>query len=158
MTSSDSNILIQFYYVLKVQCFGFHLRGKSLFLDKDSQNYRVLLFCKKFPWFWLIFADLGSKFDDVITFLNFFRHFLAELIKLNIFAKNYENCTFPSENMRVVQICTTPPKMGVSETPPKIGLKLYLIENAGRSSIHGLSFSRNKRLLGVFWAILWPIE
>ena len=123
MTSSDSNILVQFYYMLKVQCFSFHLRGKSLFLDKDSQNYRVLLFCKKFPWFWLIFADLGSKFDDVITFLNFFRHFLAELIKLNIFAKNYENCTFPSENMRVVQICTTPPKMGVSETPPKIGLR-----------------------------------
>ena len=39
---------------------------------------------------------------------------------MNIFAKNYENCIFPSGNMRVVQICTTPPKMGVSESPPKI--------------------------------------
>ena len=95
MTSSDSNNLVQFYYMLKVQCCSFHLRGKSLFLGKNSQSYRVLLFTKKFPWFWLIFADFGSNFADVISFFDFFRLFLTELIKQNIFAKNYENFMFP---------------------------------------------------------------
>ena len=46
-------------------------------------------------------------------------------MKINIHAKNYEDCFFRSGYNRVMHICITPPtKIGVSEPPSKIGLIL----------------------------------
>ena len=86
--------------------------------DNFWRSYGVLLFTKKSSWFWPIFADLGPKSADVITFFEFSWCFLKILMKMSVYAKIHQSRIFPSENIRVVQIC----RLGFWR-PPEIRLK-----------------------------------
>ena len=98
--------------------------GISSKLDSFWRSYGVSLFTKIFSWFWLYFADFGPKSADVINLFVFSWCFLKILMKMSIFAKNYQNRIFPPGNIRVVQICTTPPPRWGIRRPPRIGLTL----------------------------------
>lgn len=107
----------KFCDMMKIQCLSCCLMDEPSESDIWRRFCFFLLNFLGFTRFLLIFAL--NLLTSSLFFWIFWFFFLKILMGMNIPAKIYDYCSFPSGNIRVMQFCITPPPRWVSENPPR---------------------------------------